>query len=127
MLRHILATFLLALLTVSSALEAQSPQSSEGSSPRAKGEHRWILKVLRDFPQEAKEKGISGSVGMNLDVDARGRVTACRVSSSSGHKILDDAACVAMERYSRFEPARSSSGDKVPGKYSTRITYDYMP
>jgi len=37
--------------------------------------------------------------------------------------MLDEAACVGMTSYARFNPALNASGNPTQGRYSTRITY----
>lgn len=58
----------------------------------------WEMKVERignmNYPQEAKDKGINGSLMLSVDINPDGSVPpdGIVVSRSSGHKVLDDAA-----------------------------------
>ncbi|MDT8311368.1 MAG: TonB family protein [Methylophaga sp.] len=58
----------------------------------------WEMKVERignmNYPQEARDKGINGSLMLSVDIRPDGSVPAdgIVVSRSSGHKVLDDAA-----------------------------------
>ncbi|AFI83450.1 energy transducer TonB [Methylophaga nitratireducenticrescens] len=58
----------------------------------------WEMKVERignmNYPQEAKDKGINGSLMLSVDIKPDGSVPpdGIVVSRSSGHKVLDDAA-----------------------------------
>ncbi|BDZ73499.1 MULTISPECIES: energy transducer TonB [Methylophaga] len=58
----------------------------------------WEMKVERignmNYPQEARQKGLSGSLMLSVDINPDGSVPAggIVVSRSSGHKVLDDAA-----------------------------------
>ncbi len=58
----------------------------------------WASKVERignfNYPQEAKQKGINGSLMLSVDINPDGSVPAngIVVSRSSGYKVLDDAA-----------------------------------
>lgn len=58
----------------------------------------WATKIERignfNYPQEAKQKGINGSLMLSVDINPDGSVPAngIVVSRSSGYKILDDAA-----------------------------------
>ena len=58
----------------------------------------WEMKVERignfNYPQEAKRKGINGSLMLTVDINPDGSVPpdGIVISRSSGHKILDDAA-----------------------------------
>ncbi|MEM6476820.1 MAG: energy transducer TonB [Pseudomonadota bacterium] len=84
---------------------------------------RWGPLVSSAYPAEALAAGMSGSVGVNVTVNEQGRVRDCSVTQSSGHSVLDEAACRAMKRYAEFNPARNRSGDPTLGRYSLRITY----
>jgi protein TonB len=44
------------------------------------------------YPPRAEHLGIHGTVTLSVDVDADGRVVACRVETSSGSRLLDAAA-----------------------------------
>lgn len=58
----------------------------------------WEMKVERignmNYPQEAKDQGINGSLMLSVDIKPDGSVPpdGIVVSRSSGHKVLDDAA-----------------------------------
>lgn len=58
----------------------------------------WTMKVERignmNYPQEAKDKGVNGSLMLSVDIKPDGSVPpdGIVVSRSSGHKVLDDAA-----------------------------------
>jgi len=75
------------------------------------------------YPREAKDQGLEGVVGVTVTVATTGRATECKVTESSGHAILDAAACEGIMRYARFEPALDRTGKPVPVTFSTRITY----
>ena len=56
------------------------------------------------YPFEAQREGLEGSVDMCLFVNEEGDVTKTRVNTSSGYRILDDAA-MAFAQKLRFNPA----------------------
>lgn len=56
------------------------------------------------YPREARKRGWEGSVGLQVSVDAQGRVDAVQVRASSGRGSLDRAAVEAVETAS-FLPA----------------------
>ncbi|HEX8384352.1 MAG TPA: TonB family protein [Sphingomonas sp.] len=62
------------------------------------------------YPPAARRAGAEGRVSVSVDVGTDGRVTACRVTSSSGNTDLDNATCRLATRNGRFEPARDASG-----------------
>ena len=61
-----------------------------------------------------------GEVGAWIDVNARGRVTRCRIRNTSGTDVGDAAACRQIKR-ARFNPARDRAGNTmaVPGSFIT--------
>jgi len=61
--------------------------------------------TLRDYPRTALSYRLSGRVMVAFDITAEGRATNCRVVHSSGHDVLDRAACRPLERKARFIPA----------------------
>jgi TonB family protein len=57
-----------------------------------------------DYPPSARSQGEQGRVTIVLTVGAEGRPTACRVTVSSVHPVLDKATCdIAMKR-GRYVP-----------------------
>jgi TonB family protein len=76
-----------------------------------------------DYPFEAMKNGIEGSVDFEVDVDATGNPTACRITSSSGHQILDQATCGVVRSRAHFRPARDSDGKPIGGRYSTKAIW----
>lgn len=57
-----------------------------------------------EYPSDARSRGRSGVVHLEVDVDADGRVEAVRVVESSGTRSLDRAAVRAISRW-KFSPA----------------------
>jgi len=75
-----------------------------------------------DYPSEAIRAGEQGEVVIRVDVDARGRSTACRVLASSGSTALDERSCQVSMRRGRFIPALDANGQPVaaPWIYTIR-------
>ncbi len=96
---------------------------SKARGVKTKGERGWAARIQQDYPSRAAREEIEGTVGVRVTVTADGRATGCSVTSSSGSSILDDAACKAVERYARFEPALNDAGEPISAPWSTRITY----
>lgn len=93
-----------------------------GSGTGAGGRARWLSGAIspRDYPREASRTGVGGSVTVVLDVDADGRVTACRVTGSSGHPALDETTCRLIRERFRYRPATDAAGNPVPGRAAWR-------
>ncbi|MEW6664655.1 MAG: energy transducer TonB [Thermodesulfobacteriota bacterium] len=76
------------------------------------------------YPRMARRRGIQGTVLLDVLVNSLGRVKDLRVSQSSGHDLLDQAALAAVRAWT-YEPARR--GDeavemwvKVPVRFELR-------
>lgn len=90
---------------------------------RTRDELKWARQILAGYPSEASRNGLEGSVAVSVVVTPEGRASECKVTQSSGHSILDEAACKAMPRHSRFTPALNANGAPSTGSYSLRISY----
>jgi len=68
----------------------------------------WRRKVERignlNYPQEAKEKALFGSLILHVAVRADGSLEGVRVVRSSGHRVLDDAAVNIVRLAAPFAP-----------------------
>lgn len=111
--------------TTPSAQPALPVSQARAASPR--NERRWAQRILNAYPSRAKREGIEGTVGVRVTVTPQGRGSNCQIISSSGSKLLDEAACKGMERFARFSPALDRAGTPTSGTYSTRITYALSP
>lgn len=83
----------------------------------------WAPLIQQTYPREAALAGLQGSVRIRVVVDQGGRVSDCLVLQTSGHGILDQAACEGMKRFAMFNPAIDASGSPTIGSYATIITY----
>ncbi|BDI60554.1 TonB family protein [Qipengyuania nanhaisediminis] len=82
---------------------------------------RWITDD--DYRPSWINRGYSGRAGFALEIDARGRVTDCRITRSTGHAALDEATCRLLERRARFEAAKDGSGNAIAGRYSSNVRW----
>jgi protein TonB len=68
----------------------------------------WRRKVERignlNYPREARELGLFGSLILHVAVRADGSLEGIRVVRSSGHEVLDDAAIRIVELAAPFSP-----------------------
>lgn len=74
-----------------------------------------------EYPPVALRRGLTGRVGLCLDVGADGVVIGVRVERSSGHECLDRAAAAAAHRW-RFKPALRH-GRPAPGVYKRTVVF----
>jgi TonB family protein len=71
------------------------------------------------YPKEALEAGITGSVGLVVEIDDKGQVASAQVTEPAGHG-FDESALEAVKRF-QFSPA------EIDGKpAAVRIAYRYQ-
>lgn len=102
---------------------APTPPSSQAREATTKNERSWAARIQEVYPASAWREGRQGTVGLRVNVTTDGRAADCQVVVSSGSPDLDQAACMGMERYARFNPALDSEGRPITSAFSTRITY----
>jgi TonB family protein len=81
----------------------------------------WV--TTNDYPPEALREEREGVVGFSLTVGPDGRVSLCKVTTSSGHTDLDAAACALITQRARFDPARNAKGIARIGQYANRVRW----
>ena len=125
-----------------SALRAQDNTSLDQASPQAhtvestatqrgdssrrlapRNEKSWMAMIVKNYPIHAHLHGQEGTVGVAVSVSRDGRPTDCRVTKSSGHELLDSAACKGMQRYARFDPALDADGRPITAEFSSEVTF----
>jgi TonB family protein len=72
------------------------------------------------YPEEALSKRIEGNVGLELDLDAAGKVVGVRITAPAGHGF--DEAAGGAARHFTFEPARRRG---VPVASTVQFTYEF--
>ena len=97
--------------------------SAPPPAPQIEDMGKVAQRAMADYPVEALKKDQQGTVSIRLAVSAEGKVTGCEITASSGHRILDEAACSSMRRYAIFKPALESDGTPVESTFETSITY----
>jgi len=91
---------------------AASPRNAPGG---------WITD--RDYKTRWIREGREGVARFNLEISASGRVSNCTVTGTTGHNVLDVATCRLITRRARFQPAKDSTGAKVPGTFSSSVNW----
>jgi protein TonB len=81
----------------------------------------WIK--YGDYPVAALQKGEGGVAGFTLSVDARGAVTKCALTSTSGSAALDKATCDLLLQRAAFSSALDGAGRPVTGSYSGAVRW----
>ena len=74
------------------------------------------------YPSSSRRAGHQGTTIITFVVATSGRVTSARITKSSGHAALDQAAISAVRTW-RFTPARSGLGHAVPYTYKQSIPF----
>jgi TonB family protein len=98
------------------------PPGAPGDRVRPAGSPQsWVTDD--DYPPEALRRGEQGTVAFTLEVDPAGKPSACHVTQSSGHAVLDRAACTLLTQRARFVPARDAAGIAIPAKFRSRFTW----
>lgn len=102
----------------------QPPQPTYTPRPPvpANGPAGWVTND--DYPRVALTREYEGTVAYQVEVSADGRVQACRIASSSGHEVLDQAACRRIQQRARFRPATDRSGAEVAGTYRGSVSWE---
>lgn len=107
------ATKLLALLLLALPVAARAEEPAAGVLTRAPA---VVTPATPAYPEDAKARGISGEVTLELDVSAGGEVVAARVTKPAGAGF--DEAALAAARALRFSPA------EIDGKPAA-VTLEY--
>ncbi len=77
---------------------------------------------MSDIPDEARDAGVRGVVSVRYFVNERGTVSDCRVTRSSGSRLLDVTTCRLIEQRYRYRPSLDPEGQPV-GSYVTENHY----
>ncbi len=89
---------------------------------RAKGNpSRWVTND--DYRNRWILEEMAGTARFSLSIDARGKVTGCTITRSTGHAPLDAATCDLVTKRARFDAARDNTGKPVAGSYNGVITW----
>ncbi|WP_119034289.1 energy transducer TonB [Hephaestia caeni] len=108
-----------ALMLASSAL-AQSTADAATPSPIGNPAD-WF--PADAYPPAAKASGAEGRTGFAVNVDAKGRVTSCSITESSGTPLLDSTTCALVVMNGRFTPAHDAAGTAVAGVWNSSMRW----
>lgn len=99
------------------ALPAGATAPVPRSSPQS-----WV--TGDDYPMPALRAHATGVVAFELDIEADGTISACRVTGSSGSSLLDTMTCAMMRRRGRFTPARNSAGVAIRARWQSQVRWE---
>lgn len=91
---------------------AASPRGNPGG---------WVTDS--DYRSNWIRKELTGSVGFLLAIDAKGKVTDCTVTKSSGHSELDQATCRLIQRRAKFNPGKDGYGNPMADTYRNTVNW----
>lgn len=96
----------------------QAPRAATRADQAAAYISAWLSKVERignlNYPEEARERGITGQVRVEARIRPDGALDRIRVLESSGHKVLDKAA----KRIIRMGAPYSPFSEKLRRRYA---------
>lgn len=105
------------------ATDATSPAITKSgaaapAAPRSLSAPRILSKVEPEYPEDARQEGISGTVGVKVEVLENGRPGEVRIARSSGRQSLDEAALQAVRQW-RFVPAQETGSGQAVRCFTT--------
>lgn len=86
---------------------------------------RWVSGGLQD--SDNRRGRFEGTVRVRMEINAAGRVGACRVARSSGDPALDSATCSILRNRLQFSAARDSSGQAIPTEIESSHSWGRRP
>lgn len=88
------------------------------AAPRSLSAPRILNKVEPEYPEDARQEGVAGTVGVKVEVLENGRPGEVRVAHSSGWRSLDEAALQAVRQW-RFVPAQENGSGQAVRCFTT--------
>lgn len=76
-----------------------------------------------DYPSAAQRNNEEGVTAIAYDIGVDGRISNCRVTSSSGSATLDETTCTLSTRRARYKPAQDAAGNPIASKGTRRIRW----
>lgn len=83
----------------------------------------WAQQVMRAYPSTSPGAATGGLVRLRMIVGPDGVPTACLPNKGYAEAVFEEAACQAMMKYSKFNPALAADGSPVPGYFATTVVY----
>jgi protein TonB len=85
----------------------------------------WVSGGLKnsDYPRAALHHNLQGRVSVRFTVLTSGRISNCRITASSGSRLLDATTCRLLTKRLRFSPARNSAGTPIQSELGSDYTW----
>lgn len=93
-------------------------ESTAPAAPKRISAPRILNKVEPDYPQDARQEGVGGTVGVKVEVLENGRPGEVQLARSSGRWSLDEAALQAVRQW-QFVPAQETGSGEAVRCYTT--------
>jgi len=113
-------SLLLALVLLQATGEAKAPAATPPTPKEPPG--RWVTND--DYPPNAAENGLYGTVHFTLVIDANGKPESCHITWTSGFAKLDQYSCAIFLKRAKFDPARDGNGQPMRATYSNKFMWD---
>jgi periplasmic protein TonB len=108
--------------------QASNGQGATGGAASAAAVASWRAQVLahlarfKVYPEQARDRGITGRAAISFTVSRTGQVTASSLAGSSGAAILDQATIAMLRRAQPFPPM--PAGGPATMSFTAGIRYD---
>lgn len=112
-------------MIVAMAMAAITLPASAQQEPKAQisGEVMRTLFGPDNYPPSALRAGEQGRVIVDLEIDAAGRVTECKVVEAASQNLAIQTCRLTVTGAGLFSPAKDARGKPVPSRYSLRIRW----
>ncbi|WP_188397675.1 energy transducer TonB [Sporomusa sp. GT1] len=97
---------------------AASGTGVSAPAPRRISAPQILSKVEPAYPDDARQDGFTGTVGVKIEVLANGRTGEVRLARSSGRGSMDEAALQAVRKW-RFVPAKDEGSGQAIRCFTT--------
>jgi periplasmic protein TonB len=86
---------------------------------------QWVSGGLQDsdYPRRALKDRLQGRVSVRFTVLTNGRIANCRITASSGSRLLDQTTCQLLTQRLRFRPARNGAGVPIETELGSDYTW----
>jgi periplasmic protein TonB len=105
---------------------APAPSAAPPPARRARANLAAIMSD-DDLTPTMRREHMRGRVAFDLEIDASGRVSACRITTSSGFPLLDARTCQILRVRATYRPARDAQGHAVPDTDSGNVVWSLPP